>query len=213
MIENIGNKTKYDFEFIQRPEELTVDRLSLSKAEYIFFPHWSYIIPSEIYENFECIIFHMTDLPFGRGGSPCQNLIKRGIYETQITALRCIEELDAGPIYLKRQLSLYGTAEEIFLRASKIMESMIINIINNRLEPHEQIGEVVAFKRLKPADGNLEYMKTLLDIFDGIRMLDAEGYPQAFLKIGPFKFEFARASLKSEYVLADVKISLEPEIA
>jgi len=28
----------------------------------------------------------MTDLPFGRGGSPFQNLIARGIYDTKIIA-------------------------------------------------------------------------------------------------------------------------------
>ena len=56
----------------------------------------------------------MTDLPFGRGGSPLQNLITRGISKTKISALRCNEEIDAGPIYLKRPLSLHGSAEEIY---------------------------------------------------------------------------------------------------
>jgi len=37
-------------------------------------------------------------------------------------------------------------------------------------------------------------------------MLDADGYPPAFAKIGKYKLEFCRASRKSESVLADVKI-------
>jgi len=39
-------------------------------------------------------------------------------------------------------------------------------------------------------------------------MLDAEGYPSAFIKIGPFKIEFTRASRKTDQVLADVRISI-----
>ena len=44
----------------------------------------------------------MTDLPYGRGGSPLQNLIINGHKETMMSALRCVQELDAGPIYLKK---------------------------------------------------------------------------------------------------------------
>lgn len=47
------------------------------QPDYIFLPHWSYIIPREITDNWECVVFHMTDLPYGRGGSPLQNLIVR----------------------------------------------------------------------------------------------------------------------------------------
>ena len=48
--------------------------------------------------------------------------------------------------------------------------------------------------------------------FDLIRMLDAEGYPNAFLNIGPFKLEFTRASRKTEQVVADIRISLSDNI-
>ena len=75
----------------------------------IFIPHWSYIISEEIFQKFECVVFHMTDLPFGRGGSPLQNLIVLGKEKTKISALKVVEELDAGPIYLKKDLSLNGT--------------------------------------------------------------------------------------------------------
>ena len=47
----------------------------------------------------------MTDLPYGRGGSPLQNLIVRGHKHTMISAIKCVKELDAGPIYLKKPLT------------------------------------------------------------------------------------------------------------
>ena len=67
----------------------------------------------------------MTDLPYSRGGSPLQNLILRGHQETQIIALRCVAELDAGPIYMKRPLSLEESAYEIFVRAADVVQEMI----------------------------------------------------------------------------------------
>ena len=46
----------------------------------------------------------MTDLPYGRGGSPLQNLIARGFLETKISAILVEKQLDAGPVYLKMEL-------------------------------------------------------------------------------------------------------------
>lgn len=206
--ERLESRLGGSFMFFHRQEDLEITRLEEISPKYIFFPHWSYRIPEEIFQNFECVIFHMTDLPFGRGGSPLQNLIKRQIYETQITALQCVKDLDAGPIYLKHPLSLYGSAEEIFIRASRIIETMIFEIITQCPKPIEQEGKSVTFKRRKPSESNLLDLETLEQVFDQIRMLDAEGYPHAFIEVGKLRFEFTRASLKTANVLADVKISL-----
>jgi methionyl-tRNA formyltransferase len=186
--------------------ELSLSVLSDLQPRYIFFPHWSWKIPEEVYENFECVIFHMTDLPFGRGGSPLQNLLVRNIYETQLTALRCVGALDAGSIYLKQPLSLWGTAEEILLRAAQLSALMIRQIIEEQPIPQPQVGEVTMFRRRTPDDGNLAEIVELEKAFDHIRMLDADGYPPAFLETTHFRIEFSRASLKPDAIHADVKI-------
>ena len=114
-----SNKFKGEWHLITNKEELTLGNLKRINPEYIFFPHWSWMVPQEIVDNFECVCFHMTDLPYGRGGSPLQNLIIKGCKETKITALKMTQELDAGGIYRKTHLSLHGSAQEIFVRASK----------------------------------------------------------------------------------------------
>lgn len=195
------------FVLINRKEDLTYEHMKDLHPRYIFFPHWSSIIPEEIYSNFECVIFHMTNLPFGRGGSPLQNLIVRGIYDTVISALRCERGIDAGPIYMKKPLSLYGTAEEIFIRASSVIRDMIRTIIKEQPQPVTQSGEVVVFERRKPQDGNIEPLEDLNQIFDCIRMLDADGYPRAFLQTKHFHLEFQRASLKEGRIVSDVIIT------
>lgn len=192
---------------VSRPDELVPEGMAALKPRYIFFPHWSWIIPESIWGKYECVIFHMTDVPYGRGGSPLQNLIARGHTETRLSALRCTGELDAGPVYLKRPLSLFGSAEEIYLRANALMAEMITEIATRRPEPTPQAGEVVPFRRRTPAESDMSSVAGLQGVFDHIRMLDAEGYPLAFLEIGNLRLEFSRASLRSNCVLADVRIT------
>lgn len=189
----------------QRPE-LVPQTLDAFEPSHVFLPHWSWKIPEAVFERHECVVFHMTDLPFGRGGSPLQNLVVRGIEQSKLSALRCAAEIDAGPVYLKRDLSTLGTAEEVFLRAALLMEEMIVAIVGGSVQPTEQSGEVVHFTRRTPEQGDLRQATTLSDVHNLIRMLDASGYPQAFIEAGGLRFEFTRASLCHDHVLADVRV-------
>ncbi len=183
-------KTGQNFILIQDKKELSKEKLDLINPEFVFFAHWSERIPFDVWQGFESVIFHMTDVPYGRGGSPLQNLIMRGHKTTMLSALRCVDALDAGPVYLKRPLSLIGTAEEIFCRADQVIENMIIEILNTKPVPVEQIGEPVLFKRRKPEESHLENAESINTAFDMIRMLDAKGYPHAFIETSKLKFEF-----------------------
>lgn len=148
----------------------------------------------------------MTDVPFGRGGSPLQNLIQAGIKETKVTALRMVEEMDAGPVYAKRTMSLAGRAEDIYLRAGELSWEMIRWIIETQPEPIPQQGEGTCFKRRKPEQSVLPMEGTLEKIYDHIRMLDAPTYPLAFIEHGDFRLEFSHAEFNGEEVRAQLVI-------
>lgn len=194
---------------ILKPAELQLEAVVALDPEWIFVPHWSDMIPEAIWSRWPTVIFHMTDLPYGRGGSPLQNLIQRGHNSTMLTALRCIAELDAGPIYSKEPLSLQGTAEEIFLRADDLIEAMIARIVCEQLEPQPQQGKPELFSRRKPAQSNLNSCPAgdLAAWYDQIRMLDAQGYPHAFLEFEGMRLEFRRVSRRSDGLHADVLIT------
>jgi methionyl-tRNA formyltransferase len=174
----------------------------------IFIPHWSYKIPNEIFTSFECILFHMTDLPYGRGGSPLQNLILRGHKSTFISAIKVDHGIDAGDIYLKSYLDLSGTASEIFSRSSNVIFDMIRQIIKSNISPNPQSGEIVEFVRRKPNESNVNEIENLEKLYDFIRMLDCDGYPNAFFETTFFKFEFTKAVFnpKNSLITADVRI-------
>lgn len=203
---------KSDCVFIKNKSEITFENLKKINPKYVFLPHWSYIIPKEIYENFNCIIFHMTDLPFGRGGSPLQNLIESGIYQTKISAIKCSKELDAGDIYLKKDLSLEsGSANEIYLRGARIISKMIDEIIEKNPIPFKQEGEIVKFKRRTPEMSSIKDLTNIQKIYDYIRMLDAPNYPKAFLENEKIKYEFFDAKIENGKLFAKVEIKVKDE--
>lgn len=193
---------KYDVLLITEKQNLNYQLIKEYNPKYIFFPHWSWIIQEDIHENFECVVFHVTDLPYGRGGSPLQNLITRKVYNTKISAIRVEKNIDAGDIYLKEDFYIgLGSAEEILIDASKtIFSKMIPTIIENVLEPQSQIGDPIYFKRRKPDESDISKVnfENFDDIYDFIRMLDGEGYPKSFLKFGNFQILFSDVHKKGD---------------
>jgi len=196
------HKNKYDVKIITNKKELTYQKMAEIQPKYIFFPHWSWIIPKDIYQAFKCIVFHMTDLPYGRGGSPLQNLIINKVYSTKISAIRVEEKLDAGKVYMKEELFIgLGIAEEIFQELSeKIFFKMMPYILENDPVPEVQKGKVVKFRRRRSeqSDISTQNISDLDSLYDFIRMLDAEGYPKAYLRIGKLKILFSEAHKKHE---------------
>jgi methionyl-tRNA formyltransferase len=206
----VKNNPKIEFFLIASKEELTPDNLKKIGPRYIFFPHWSWIIPKEIYENYESIVFHMTDLPYGRGGSPLQNLIVRGKNETMISSIKVVEQIDAGSVYIKKPLGLDGTAQEIFTRASKIVfDEMIPYIIKNNPKPKAQEGEITQFSRRNAKESDISKLTGLKSIYDHIRMLDGEGYPSAFIETEKYIARFYGARYESDKIIATCEIKMK----
>jgi len=208
----LKNKFKdiYNFYLITDKDELNFNNISKINPKYIFFPHWSWIIKENIYNNFNCVVFHMTDLPYGRGGSPLQNLIINEVYDTKISALKVDGGLDTGDIYLKENFNIsIGSAEENFIKLSHIIfNKMIPNFLNNDLIPKKQQGEIIEFKRRKPEDSDIIKLKekSLNKIYDFIRMVDADGYPKAYIKIDNIKIDFSEVQLKNNKLIGRFEV-------
>lgn len=201
------------WEFIATPEELTAERLRALQPRYVFFMHWSWKVPDDICRDYECVNFHLTDVPYGRGGSPLQNLIQRGHHQSKLTALRMVDALDAGPVYAKEPLSLEGSAEEILIRQSRLSAVMIRDLIAREPAPVPQTGEPVVFARRKPAESQVPPLTGLEQLHDFLRMLDGTGYPRAYIVHQGFRYEFSRANLYDGRVVADVTITRVDETA
>jgi len=192
--------------YINNPAVLTLETLSKIQPRLVFFLHWSLKVPSDITSAFECVGLHMTDLPYGRGGTPLQNLILRGHQNTKLSAFKLVDEMDAGPIYLKADLSLEGSAEEIYSRASHTAADMIRRLIEEKCTPKPQVGTPTIFKRRTSEQSRLSAVSTLNDLYDFVRMLDAPGHPHAFLEHGAYRFELFDVVKSDKELTARVRI-------
>jgi methionyl-tRNA formyltransferase len=209
LFDNLSKTVNGRWVRVRSSAELTLPFLEAIKPKRVFIPHWSSIIPPEVFEQWECIVFHMTDLPFGRGGSPLQNLISKGFGDTKISAIRVTRGIDAGDVYCKAPLSLEGSALEIFRRSAVVIESMIRDILENDPAPTPQQGIAVKFRRRKPEESNMQSVGSVTGAYDHIRMLDCEGYPPAFIETDHLiiRFTDARVIGDGEGVEARVIIS------
>lgn len=195
------------FVIITEKEDLTVEKFAKINPLYAFFPHWSWLIPESIYEDYTCVVFHMTDLPFGRGGSPLQNLIVRGIYHTKVSALKVEKGLDTGDIYLKESIDIStGNADRIFSRISDlIFNEMIPRFLTDEIIPIPQEGEATIFQRRLPEQSEIPEGLSQRQIYDYIRMLDGEGYPAAYKTYKGGKIYYRNARIKEEAVYAEAE--------
>ena len=163
--------------------------------DVIFFPHFSEIIPEEIFNRFLCIGFHTGNLPKGRGGSPIQHQILEGEYLCPVSAIQIVGTLDAGPIYLQKEVDLSkGNIVEILAQLSLVVASMISEIVLKIPIPIKQDGESQVRKRIQERDSKL-IIEDLTDrqIYDRIRMVDGLDYPPAYLEIGNIRLVLTSA--------------------
>ena len=192
--DNFKKFNNKNFRLIKNKKNLNYKNILKLKPKLIFFPHWSHIVSNKIISNFRCICFHETNLPYGRGGTPIQNLIIRKKKYTKISAFIMNSKIDSGDLISmkKRNLSLKGSAQEIYERSSKIIFDMIKEITKmKKIISFEQKGKVTKFKRLNNNGEINTKSNNLNEIFDHIRMLDAKTYDGAFIRKEKLKITFS----------------------
>tara|TARA_Y100000034_G_scaffold32554_2_gene39916 strand:- start:8618 stop:9337 length:720 start_codon:yes stop_codon:yes gene_type:complete len=221
LINNLNNLKLENTKFVMAMQDQAVrDEIKIGKEKNarirIFYFHWSGYITDDIFENNECITIHTSNLPHGRGGTPIQNQILDGITRTRVNALKTVKEFDAGPIFCTRTISLQGCLNDIWYTIADAATELIREIILYDPKPVEQsnlhynsnITNTQSYKRLKGSKNPLD-SETLHQVYDIIRMLDAETYPKAACKVGQYTLEFSRAQLKNNNeVLCDLKIKM-----
>tara|TARA_Y100001978_G_C23644465_1_gene410005 strand:- start:429 stop:1100 length:672 start_codon:yes stop_codon:yes gene_type:complete len=191
---------------IKTKADLNIENLKKFNPNLIFFPHWNWKVPNQIHERYKCILFHTAPLPYGRGGSPIQNLILLGYKKSPVCALKMVEELDSGPIYSKREISLEGPLSLIFKRLNIAVNDLMEDLINFLPEPILQKGSQLYFRRLNQDDNEIPIQGSLKDFYDRVRMLDDVNYPNPFIRYGDYIIEFNNANI------SDGKLTCKAEI-
>jgi methionyl-tRNA formyltransferase len=114
--------------------------------------------------------------------------------------------LDTGDIYHKVSLDLLGSAQEIFIEAANKAYELIKFIVENNPTPQPQEGEVVNFNRRKPSQSEIPKDITFDNIYDYVRMLDADTYPAAYIDFDGFRLLFKKAKLDNGKLTMEVAV-------
>jgi len=204
----LKNSKEKKFFFISKKNNLNLKAIKKIKPDIIFFPHWSWKIKKTILTKYNCIGFHSTPLPFGRGGSPIQNMVLRGFKKTKICAFKITSKFDSGSIYLKEDLDLNGDGHVIFEKMYVKIFKMIVSLSNHIPIPKAQKGRIVIFKRLPKENSNLKKNLNLKMIYNLIRVLDTndKNYLNAYVQLDKVKFSFTKAKFKRNKIEAKVII-------
>ena len=159
---------------IEHKPALSAETLATFDPDVVFFPHWNWLVDKVYFLDLDALSFIPT-LPYGRGGSPIQNLIIRGHKTSPVCALMMSDGIDTGPIYDKEIISLDGSLSEIFKRLNVAVNELIKRLVLSA-EPTEQFGGVT-FKRLGDQDNKIALDTKIDKLYDTVRMLDDPRIP------------------------------------
>ena len=175
-----------EIHIIESKDEFDIQNVKKLNPSKILFYGWSWIVPEDIINNYECFMLHPSDLPKYRGGSPIQNQILDGLTESKLTLFKMTENMDDGPIYGKLDLSLKGEIKDIFKRLEINGYKLTEMLINDECIPYLQNDNEASYcKRRKPEESEI----TIEDLtnhdgnylFNKIRCL-TDPYPNAFIR-------------------------------
>ena len=180
------------------------------KPEWVFFFHWSSKVAASVFENNKCVVLHTSNLPEGRGGSPIQNQVRKGVVSSRINLIQMVESFDSGDIYLSKDVTLQGNALDIWMMIADQGAELVKKCVREEPVPVPQsTPEGPTFKRIKNNDILFD-LDEIVDVYKEIQMVDAPGYPDAFIKIGKYTIQFSRPKMtSSNELLCDARISCE----
>ena len=177
---------EYNFKIINNQDLYSEDIIHSFQPDIILWYGWSWIIPPNIIEQYECLCLHPSALPKYRGGSPIQNQIINNEQLSAVTIFKMNDGIDTGDIIKQVPMLLKGNIQEIFNRMSEIGFIATYDLLTNGYSLQKQNNnQSTYFSRRKPSDSEITVNEILSQsadyLYNKIRML-TDPYPNAYIK-------------------------------
>lgn len=189
-----------DFEPLANTHESVLVRVkNLSEPEYIekiksigpdliIVCGWQRLVCKEILDipKLGTIGFHSSLLPKYRGRAPVNWAIIAGEKETGITMFYLTEDADAGDIIAQKAfpIMLNDDCNTVYKKSAKAGADLIVEFLpkianGTALRLHNPSRNYPAYPKRTPADGEIDFKRSALDVYNFIRAL-TKPYPGAF---------------------------------
>tara|TARA_R110000796_G_C14432404_1_gene421285 strand:- start:122 stop:787 length:666 start_codon:yes stop_codon:yes gene_type:complete len=177
---------EYNFKIINNQDLYSEDIIHSFQPDIILWYGWSWIIPPNIIEQYECLCLHPSALPKYRGGSPIQNQIINNEQLSAVTIFKMNDGIDTGDIIKQVPMLLKGNIQEIFNRMSEIGFIATYDLLTTGYSLQKQNNnQSTYFSRRKPSDSEITVNEILSQsadyLYNKIRML-TDPYPNAYIK-------------------------------
>ena len=131
------------------------------------------------------LVIHESNLPRGKGWAPLFWQIIEGKNTITFSLIEATLEVDAGPIYLQKDLVLSGYELNAEIREKQAALSMemcldFVESFSTLTAPKKQTGEESFYPKRSPADSRIDISKSLEDQFNLLRTVDNKEYPAFF---------------------------------
>lgn len=132
------------------------------------------------------LVVHASDLPKGKGWSPLTWQILEGKSDIPVCLFEAADNVDSGPIYIKRTIAFRGTEliDEMRRELARVTFEMCGDFLERFPEvledARQQEGEATFYPRRRPDDSRLDPDLTIRDQFRLMRVADNERYPCYF---------------------------------
>lgn len=122
---------------------------------------------------------HGSLLPKWRGAAPVQHAILSGDAVTGVSIMQLEEKLDAGPVYLRREIPIESndTSESVLIKLSQLGAEALIDVLRHWLQPGYQPeiqnhSYATYASKLNKSDGLLNWEMSASQIDRTVRALD-----------------------------------------
>jgi methionyl-tRNA formyltransferase len=167
---------------VEKPETVRgnaalLARLEAAAPDAIAVVAYGRILPPPILRlpRLGCVNVHASLLPKYRGASPIQAALLAGDDETGVVTMRVVDELDAGPLYLRRTLSIgpRETAGELSDRLTAAGGRLLVETLRGleagTLAAQPQQGEPSFCKPIRREDGEVDWSLPAAEIARRLR--------------------------------------------
>ncbi|HYE05065.1 MAG TPA: methionyl-tRNA formyltransferase [Planctomycetota bacterium] len=120
-----------------------------------------------------CVNLHASLLPRWRGASPLQAAIRAGDPVTGVSVMRMVRGLDAGPVFLRRELPLHPrvTLPELHDAMAICAAEALTEFLRDPSRPAvpQDEGAVTICRKLVDNDGQLDFTRDALELDRWVR--------------------------------------------
>ena len=156
-----------------------------NSPQVVFLLSYFSLVKAEELEKYKLnFVVHESNLPNGKGWAPVFWQVLENKNEIPIVLFEAVEEMDAGPIYIKDIIILDGSELHDEIRDITAMKTiaMCTRLLQeySAIKPKSQIGKSSYYPKRTPADSELDINKPLSKLFNQLRVASNDLYPAFF---------------------------------